>query len=57
MGPLLSARAMEGADERDEATADSYGFIVASKARSFGVAGRAGVTALVRPLILVYVCG
>jgi hypothetical protein len=39
---LLSARAKEGADERDEATADSYGFIVASKAlSSASQAGRA----------------
>jgi hypothetical protein len=39
---LLSARTKEGADERYEATADRYGVIVASKAGSFGVAGRGG---------------
>jgi predicted nucleic acid-binding protein len=50
MGRSFPRARRKGADERDEATADSYGFIVASKARSFGVAGRAGVTALVRPL-------
>jgi hypothetical protein len=39
---LLSARAKESADERDEETADSYGVIVASKAcSSASQAGRA----------------